>query len=165
MISGGALWVDNGWTTLQSADTPQGCANRQMAEQGARFWVCNAGQGATLGYTRFAGTVVYHSLAFGFVFDGATGVPNSYAWNTTTEESSGGTLRSLGASVDFSISVTDAQGTIGFSPSISLTPFSSSTETPESCVTQALDWLNGGTQTLCTSGSSSESGMRGNTSG
>lgn len=169
MASGGTTWVDHDWSGLASGVTPHGevCADQQVADQGAIFWVCNSGLGATLGYTRFAGTVVYHSEGYSNTFDGPSASLNTYTWNDTWEEfDTGGAIRPLGSTVGFTVRITDAVGTLTVSPVVTLSPFSTGpVVTPRTCVTEELYWLDGGSQTSCTSSTTSETGVRGSTSG
>jgi hypothetical protein len=169
MVSGGITWESEAWTDLAGAagDNGQVCANRQVHEQGSLFWVCNGGLNATVGYTRFAGTVVYHSEGFGHIWDGLTSTATHWTWNNSYEAyGGGGAVRALGPTVQVNLRLVDPSGSFQFNPTIPLAPYARPPgTTPRSCFTESPYWLDGGTQTVCNSGSSSETGVEGSTSG
>ena len=167
--SSGATWEDEDWSGLAATPNADGqpCANAQVSEQGALFWVCSTPEGGTFGFTRFGGTVTYHSWGFSHTFDALTGTPDNYSWNSGyTTSDGGGQTRPLGSALNLSLTITDALGaTITVTPVVTLEPFSGTiSETPRSCVPSSPYWLDGGVMNWCTGSSVTESGIRGTAS-
>ncbi|MBV9109030.1 MAG: hypothetical protein JO306_06465 [Gemmatimonadetes bacterium] len=169
MESGGIAWESEHWLSLDAVADANGnlCVNRQVDEQGALFYVCNGLGGATWSYTRFAGTVTYHSTGYANIFDGVAGTQNNYSWNNGYQEfSGGGQTRSFGPDVTVRVNITDLGGSVSVAPTITLSPFSGTLSvTPRTCSTDSPYWLDGGTQTTCNSGSQTEQGRRGSAQG
>jgi hypothetical protein len=169
MESSGIAWESEHWLSLDAVADVNGnlCANRQVDEQGALFYVCNGLGGATWSYTRFAGTVTYHSTGYANIFDGVAGTQDNYSWNSNYQvHSGGGQTRNFGPDVTVRIGITDLGGSVSVAPTITLSPFSGTLSvTPRTCSTDSPYWLDGGTQTTCTSGSQTEQGRRGSAQG
>jgi hypothetical protein len=169
--SSGVEWQVEHWTALTSATDADGqqCANRQMPEQGAMFFLCNGALGgSSFGYTRFAGRVTYHSHGFSNIFDGLTGTPNNYSWNDSyTVSSSGGLIRPFGEALKLTLSVADGGGAWTLSPTIALSPFTGPEvfTMPRSCAVTSPYWLDGGLLNSCNTASTQDSGSRGTAAG
>jgi hypothetical protein len=170
MTTGQTLWEEEHWTALVATvdGTGRTCVNRQMPEQGAMFYVCS-GNGGSFGYSRYAGTVTYHSVGYSNVFDGTTGQQSVYTWNNeyeTRDASSGGQVKPIAGGVTMGLTITDAQGALTFTPSLSFTAFSNAlSDTPRACTVDTPSWLDGGSMTTCNSASSWETGFRAAASG
>ncbi|HSU14324.1 hypothetical protein [Longimicrobium sp.] len=171
VASSGVEWQVEHWNDVASAldANGQACASRQMPEQGAVLFVCNAAQGgATFGYTRFAGTVTYHSQGFSNTFDGLTGTPNVYAWNDGyTLSSSGGQMRPFGGEVKLTLNVHDDAGGWELTPTVALSPFSDAAVVvqPRTCTLSSPYWLDGGTLNSCNTVTTQDTGTRGTAAG
>jgi len=171
MASSGIEWQLEHWTAVASATDANGqqCANRQMPEQGAMFFLCNGTLGgSSFGYTRFAGTVTYHSHGFSNTFDGLSGTPNNYSWNDGyTLSSSGGQIRPFGGVVTLTLSVVDAGGAWTLSPTVALSPFTDPAvvTTPRTCEVTSPYWLDGGSLNSCSTVTTQTSGSRGTAAG
>ncbi|HEY0014797.1 MAG TPA: hypothetical protein VGC13_00705 [Longimicrobium sp.] len=159
-----AVWSDAGawhapvWTGV-TAGAPdaqgQSCTDQLVVEQGAHFYVCSTGsgvQGSTaFGYTRFAGTVTYHSVVFGRQWDQVNGQETLWGWNNVSETyGGGGQMRQLGTAVSVHLEITDAVGTIPVNATVPLSPFDSTvTLAPYACRNLFPYWLDGGLQRIC----------------
>jgi hypothetical protein len=170
VTSGGVTWQENTWLLVASALDNQGrpCASIDISAHGAMFFVCNlSGGGSAWGYERFAGRVTYHSTGFSKTFDVRDGYDNYYTWNDgyTTSES-GGRMRDFNGGVTLNVRITDAGGPVTFTPVIPQVEFSNPLgTTPRTCGDTTPYWLEGGVLNTCTSGSASEFGTRGETTG
>lgn len=170
--SAGGAWHTEAWTALAGTPDAQGrlCNSRTVSEQGAIFFLCTTGSGATgattFGYTRFAGTVTYRAAGFIRTFDAGAG-PGMVTWNDGyTTYNGGGQIRPWGNDVTVRIRVTDAQGTFGVEPVIPLAPFERVLgTTPRTCELIYHYWLEGGAQETCTDGDVRETGRRGAVTG
>jgi hypothetical protein len=171
MVSSGIEWQAEHWTAVTAAADAEGqeCANRQMPEQGAMFFLCNGTLGgATFGYTRFAGTVTYHSHGFSNTFDGLTGTPNNYSWNDGyLQSASGGQIRPFGGEVRLRLNVSEAGGGWLLSPTVALSPFSDAAVVaqPRTCTVTTPYWLDGGSLNSCTTVTTQDTGARGTAAG
>ncbi|HET7462580.1 MAG TPA: hypothetical protein VFJ82_15105 [Longimicrobium sp.] len=166
----GSRWQDESWIGVVATTDAQGrqCVSRDIAEQGALFFLCNGLQGgATWGYQRFAGNVTYHSQGYSNQFDGLTGQQSVYTWNDGyTTYAGGGQVKDLGSQVRMQLTVTDAAGSVVLTPVVPLTSFSGNlSATAPDCVVTTSYELAGGSQTMCTSGRVDESGWRGSAGG
>jgi hypothetical protein len=165
-------WEVEHWDALASTvdGAGQACTNQQMPDQGAIFFICNTvlGNSATFGYSRFAGSVTYHSEGFSNTFDGVTGTPDNYTWNDTYPLStSGGQIRPFGSQVKITLQVRDAIGTWGVAPVVNLSTYSlpSVVTLPRTCEVSSPYWLNGGSMNSCNTGSTREFGSTGTATG
>jgi len=170
VASTGTTWEDESWSALAAALDGQGrsCATVDLPLHGAMFFVCNGLQGgASWGYQRFAGRVTYHSTGFSKTFDVRDNYDNAYTWNDgyTTSES-GGRMRDFSGGVSLTLRIADGAGSFSFAPVITQTPFSNALgSTARTCADTSPYWLEGGVLNTCTSGSVSESGIRGTVTG
>lgn len=146
------------WSGLQAAAPTadgQSCASQLVPNQGGHFTLCSTGTGldgsTAFGYTRFAGTVTYHSRGFSRTWDALTGTETYWTWNDNPETyAGGGQMRNLGTSVGIQLAVTDGAGEFLVNAAVPLRPFDEMlSEIPYACATEALYWLLGGTQTVC----------------
>jgi hypothetical protein len=149
----------------------QSCVNQMVPEQGGHFTLCSTGIGATgsttFGYTRFAGTVTYHSRGFSRTWDGVAGTENYWTWNENpTTYAGGGQMRSLGTSVGIQISVGDGFGSFTINAAMPLTSFDNLlSEEPYTCRDESPYWLDGGVQTICEGFTERETGVTGHAAG
>ena len=158
------VWSDAGhwhagtWSGVAAgAPDAQGrsCTDQLVAEQGAHFYLCSTGSGATgsttFGYTRFAGTVTYHSVVFGRMWDEVASQETLWSWNNVSETySGGGQMRLLGTAVNVRMEITDAVGAIPVNASVPLSSFdSTATLAPYTCRELLPYWLLGGVQRIC----------------
>jgi hypothetical protein len=165
-------WEVEHWTSLPSIPDASGqaCTNQQMPDEGAMFYLCNnlLGAGATFGYSRFAGSVTYHSHGFSNTFDGPTATSDNYTWNDTYPLSvSGGQIRPFGSQVKLTLTVRDAVGTWNVAPVVNMTPYSTpvTITLPRTCAVSSPYWLDGGSLNECNTHSTQEFGSRGTTTG
>jgi hypothetical protein len=148
-----ATW--NGLAAQAPTAGGQTCTGQLVPEQGGHFILCSTGtgsQGSTaFSYTRFAGTVTYHSRGFSRTWDAVTATETYWTWNDNPETyTGGGQMRNWGTSVGIQLSVTDGVGTFSVNAAVPLTSFDTLlSEIPYACTTEALWWLLGGTQTVC----------------
>lgn len=163
------VWHAESWDDVAGAPEVGGatCVRREMPEQGSMFHLCTTGASTSFGYTRFAGTATYRANGFVRQFWVATGEGGNDGWNDEyTTYSAGGQVRPWGAVLPVSIRVTDAQGTFGVSPVISLQPFDRViSSTPRACELIYHYWLDGNAQEQCTSAETRESGFSGQVTG
>ncbi|HEX2203038.1 MAG TPA: hypothetical protein VHG91_07060 [Longimicrobium sp.] len=171
MESGGTVWQESAWALVGGVFDPATgltCATQPVLSPGSMFHLCSSATATTFGYTRFAGTVTYHSDGFARQWDGAGARTNNYEWNDTwtTHVTGSGHMRQWGADVRVRIEVTDADGTFGGTPVMTLQPFEEIlSTTPRSCTLEYHYWLEGNAQETCTSGSAREFGRRGDAEG
>jgi hypothetical protein len=168
-------WHSAQWSGLAAALpdlSGQSCVNQLVPEHGAHFYLCSSGIGYTgstaFGYTRFAGTVTYHSRAFHRQWDAIPAVETTYSWNNVSETyAGGGQMRPLGSEVTFSVTVTDLIGSIPVSGTVPLTSFDEGTVTlaPYTCKDEMPYWLYGGVKTVCEGASRRTFGWSGEISG
>jgi hypothetical protein len=146
------------WSNLQPAATTaqgQSCASEQIPNQGGLLTLCSTGTGdagsTTFGYTRFAGTVTYHSRGFSRTWDAVAGTETYWTWNDNPEYyAGGGQMRPLGTSVAIQLEIADGVHDYSVNAAVPLQPFDTLlNEIPYTCVTDAPYWLYGGTQTVC----------------
>lgn len=151
-------FLNTTWTGLAAQPTTasgQTCTGQLVPEQGGHFTLCSAGTGydgsTTFSYTRFAGTVTYHSRGFSRTWDAVTSTETFWTWNDNPETyAGGGQMRNLGTTVGLQLAVTDNLGEWDVDAAIPLTSFDTLlSEVPYACKTEALWWLLGGTQTVC----------------
>ncbi|HEX2207429.1 MAG TPA: hypothetical protein VHG93_07085 [Longimicrobium sp.] len=157
LASGAGVWHSGSWSGLVAVPdlSGQSCVNQLAPEHGAHFYLCSTGIGlggsTAFGYTRFAGTVTWHSRAFHRQWDAASGTESTYSWNNESEYyNSGGQMRPLGSALSFELRVTDVLGTIPVSGTVPLTWFDSTTPlVPYTCQDDSPYWLDGGVKTVC----------------
>lgn len=149
----------------------QSCVSELVPEQGGQFTLCSTGTGytgsTTFGYTRFAGTVTYHSRGFNRVWDNLTGTETYWTWNDDPETyAGGGQMRQLGTSVGISLAITDNVGAYNVNAAVPLTSFSQLlSEVPYTCAQESPWWLEGGVQTVCEGRTERASGWSGSAAG
>lgn len=162
------------WSGLAPAGTDaqgQQCVSRMIAEQGGLFTLCSTGTGfegsTVFSYTRFAGTVTYHSRGFSRTWDNVAGTETYWTWNDNPETyAGGGQMRQLGTQVGILLAVTDGTGSFDIDAAVPLTSFSRMlSEVPYTCRPEALWWLNGGVQTVCEGRTEREFGWSGSAAG
>lgn len=146
------------WTGL-TAGAPdaggQACLSQSLVAQGGIFTLCSTGTGpsgtTTFGYTRFAGTVTYHSIGFVRQWDNVAGTETYWAWNDVSETyAGGGQMRQLGTAVGLHLTITDLLGSYEVNATVPLQSFSEQlSEVPYTCREDAWWWLEGGVETTC----------------
>lgn len=151
-------WHAGAWSGLAGLPDLNGqtCVNQLAPEHGAHFYLCSTGAGfsgsTAFGYTRFAGTVTWHSRAFHRQWDAVAGQETTYSWNNVSETyAGGGQLRPLGTAVTFSLTVTDLVGSIPVGGTVPVASFDEGTVTlaPYTCRDEMPYWLYGGVKTVC----------------
>lgn len=174
VASNAGVWHSAQWTGLVAVPdlSGQSCVNQLSPENGAHFYLCSSGIGYTgstaFGYTRFAGTVTYHSRAFHRQWDAVAGVETTFSWNNVDETyNGGGQMRPLGTAVSFDITVTDLVGSIPVSGTVPLAAFDEGIVTlvPYTCKDEMPYWLYGGVKTVCEGASRRTFGWSGEVSG
>jgi hypothetical protein len=174
LSSSAGPWHSATWSGLAAALpdlSGQSCVNQLAPEHGAHFYLCSTGIGFTgstaFGYTRFAGTVTYHSRVFHRQWDAVAAVETTFSWNTVDETyTGGGQMRPLGSGVTFQVSVTDGVGTIPVSGTVPLASFDSTvTLAPYVCHDEMPYWLYGGVKTVCEGATQRTYGWTGQISG
>lgn len=162
------------WTGVAAAAPNaqgQSCASEMIVDQGAQFTLCSRGVGSsgstTFGYTRFAGTVTYHSRGFSRTWDNVAATETYWTWNDSPETyAGGGQMRQLGTRVTLQLSVTDGVGPFQVNAAVPLTSFERLlSEVPYTCTEEALWWLEGGVQKVCEGRTERESGWSGSAAG
>ncbi|HEX8394680.1 MAG TPA: hypothetical protein VF665_20205 [Longimicrobium sp.] len=167
--SGGSLWQANDWTGLEAAADGSGrlCADQMIADQGGHLYVCSTGAGlqgsTTFGYTRFSGTVTYHSVGFLRRWDNVAGQETYWSWNDGYEtQAGGGQHRTVGSDIAVRLRFSDAVGDFSAEPVFAVSAFDRIvSETPRTCVQDSPYWLYGGVRTECRSGQVREFGWQG----
>jgi hypothetical protein len=174
VASDAGVWHSAQWSGLVALPNLSGqmCVNQLSPENGAHFYLCSSGIGSTgttaFGYTRFAGTVTYHSRAFHRQWDAVAGQETTFSWNNVDETyNGGGQMRPLGTAVSFNITVTDLVGNIPVSGTVPLTAFDEGTVTlaPYTCKDEMPYWLYGGVKTVCEGASVRTFGWSGQATG
>lgn len=133
----------------------QSCASQLVPVEGGHFTLCSTGTGSTgsttFGYTRFAGTVTYHSRGFGRLWDNVAGTETYWTWNDSPETyAGGGQMRQLGTAVGIRLAITDLLGSYEVNATVPLQSFSEMlSEVPYTCRQDAWYWLEGGVETTC----------------
>ncbi|HLM66320.1 MAG TPA: hypothetical protein VK358_02280, partial [Longimicrobium sp.] len=133
----------------------QSCVSQSIVNQGGLFTLCSTGTGfdgsTTFGYTRFAGTVTYHSRGFSRTWDNVAGTETYWTWNDSPETyAGGGQMRQLGTSAGIALAITDGVGAYEIDAAVPLTAFDQMlSEVPYTCRQEPWWWLNGGVQTVC----------------
>jgi hypothetical protein len=132
------------------------CANQLIPEQGAHLYVCSTGSGATgttaFGYTRFAGTITYHSVVFAREWDEINGGETVWGWNNQSDDYTGGGQRKpLGTAVSIRVDVTDGVGSMPVNATMPLRAFQEETVAvvPYTCREERMYWIWGGFKTVC----------------
>lgn len=149
----------------------QACLSQSLVAQGGIFTLCSTGSGTagstTFGYTRFAGTVTYHSRGFVRQWDNLTGTETGWSWNDAPEYyNGGGQMRQLGTSVGITLDVTDGTGTYDVNATVPLSTFDRLlSEIPYTCRVDAWWWLEGGAETTCEGTTEREIGWSGTAAG
>jgi hypothetical protein len=149
----------------------QSCVGQIIVEQGGQFTLCSTGTGfegsTTFGYTRFAGTVTYHSWGFSRTWDNVAGTETYWTWNDHPETyAGGGQMRRLGTSVGIQVGITDGAGAYEVNATVPLTAFDRMlSEVPYTCRDEPWWWLNGGVQTVCEGRTEREFGWSGSAAG
>ena len=151
-------FLNEGWTGL-AAGLPdaagQTCVSQMVPQQGGHFTLCSTGAGAqgstTFGYTRFGGTVTYHSRGFSRTWDAVAGTETYWTWNDNPETyASGGQKRDLGTAVAIHLGVTDGFDEFTVDATVRLDSFDIMlSEIPYTCREESPYWLDGGVQTIC----------------
>jgi hypothetical protein len=165
---------DESWTGL-TAGAPdasgQACLSQSLVAQGGIFTLCSTGSGrdgrTTFGYTRFAGTVTYHSRGFVRQWDNLTGTETGWSWNDSPEYySGGGQMRQLGTSVGIALGIVDGVGDYEVNATVPLSTFDRLlSEIPYTCRVDAWWWLEGGAETTCEGRTEREIGWSGSAEG
>jgi hypothetical protein len=172
--SSAGAWHSAVWSGLAAAAPDaqgQSCVDRLVPEQGAHFYLCSTGSGfqgtTAFGYTRFAGTVTYHSRVFGRLWDNVLGQETLWSWNNVSETySGGGQMRPLGTSVSAQLQLTDGVGPVNVNANVPLSSFdSTATLVPYTCRELFPYWLLGGVQTICEGSTERTFGWSGEASG
>jgi hypothetical protein len=163
-------WQTASWSGVADATLDgegRSCVNRMVPEHGGHFHLCTLDGTTTYGYTRFAGTVTYHSIGFVRTWDGLTGEQTYWSWNEGAEiYSSGGQLRPLGSAVTMEVEIVDGAGTLGATATVPVAAFEEPpTGTPYACRDESPWWLEGGVMTTCESSTGHVFGWRGEVSG
>ncbi|HEX2080173.1 MAG TPA: hypothetical protein VHG08_20900 [Longimicrobium sp.] len=167
-------WHSAVWSGLAAAAPDaqgQSCVDQLIPEHGAHFYLCSTGtgfQGTTaFGYTRFAGTVTYHSIAFGRLWDNVLGQETLWSWNNVSETyAGGGQLRPLGTAVSARLQLTDGVAPVTVNANVPLSSFDSTvTLVPYACRELLPYWLLGGVQTICEGSTERTFGWSGEASG
>jgi hypothetical protein len=163
-------WQTAAWSGVADATVDaagRSCVNRMVPEHGGHFHLCTVDGTTTYGYTRFAGTVTYHSIGFVRTWDGLTGETTYWSWNEVAETySSGGQHRPLGTAVTLELEIVDGLGTMGATATVPVAYFEEpATGTPYTCRDESPWWLEGGVMTTCESDSGRVFGWRGEVSG
>jgi hypothetical protein len=170
---GGTLQSES-WSSLAPGAPDaagQTCVSQSLVAQGGLFTLCSTGTGfdgsTTFGYTRFAGTVTYHSRGFVRQWDNLTGTETGWSWNDVAETyAGGGQLRQLGTSVGIALDVTDGVGSYEVNATVPLTSFSRLlSEVPYTCREDAWWWLEGGSERTCEGRTEREFGWSGSAAG
>lgn len=149
----------------------QTCADQLIPDNGGHFTLCSTGTGfsgsTTFGYTRFAGTVTYHSRGFSSTWDGIAGTLTYWTWNDNpTYFAAGGQMRDLGTSVGIQLGISDLVGSYSVSATVGITQFDNMlSEIPYACREESPWWLDGGVQTICEGRTEREFGWSGEASG
>lgn len=149
----------------------QACLSQSLVAQGGIFTLCSTGSGAdgrtTFGYTRFAGTVTYHSRGFVRQWDALTGTETGWSWNDSPEYySGGGQMRRLGTSVGIALGIVDGAGDYEVNATVPLSSFDRLlSEVPYTCRVDAWWWLEGGAETTCEGRTEREVGWSGTATG
>jgi hypothetical protein len=171
LASTAAEWQSAEWSEFGdpvTGDDGRSCSNRLVPEHGGHFHLCTLAGTTWWGYTRFAGTVTYHSRGFWRAWDASTGIEHdSWSWNESSEShAGGGQLRPFGTAVSLLVEIDDGAGRLGASVTVPVTPF----EDPggghdEACREETPYWLDGGVLTTCESRRRSVHGVRGSADG
>jgi hypothetical protein len=149
----------------------QSCVGQLIVEQGGHFTLCSSGTGfdgsTNFGYTRFAGTVTYHSWGFSRTWDNVAGTETYWTWNEQPETyAGGGQMRRLGTSVGIHVGITDVVGAYEVNATVPLTAFDRMlSEVPYTCREEIWWWLEGGVQTICEGRTEREFGWSGSAAG
>lgn len=133
----------------------QSCVSQSIVDNGGLFTLCSTGVGfsgsTAFSYTRFAGTVTYHSRGFSRTWDNVAGTETYWSWNDNPETyAGGGQLRQLGTSVGIRLAITDLLGAYEVNATVPLSSFDEMlSEVPYTCRDEPWWWLDGGVQTVC----------------
>lgn len=174
VASDAGVWHSAEWTGLVAVPNLSGqtCVDQLSPADGSHFYLCSSGAGVSgttsFGYTRFAGTVTYHSRAFHRQWDAVAGTETTFSWNNVDETyNGGGQMRPLGSAVSFNITVRDLVGSIPVSGTVPLTSFDEGSVTlaPYTCKDEMPYWLYGGVKTVCEGASSRTYGWSGQANG
>lgn len=143
------------------------CVNRMVPEHGAHFHLCTDGASTVYGYTRFGGTVTYHSRGFAHTWDGVTGAETYYSWNDVYETyREGGQIRPIGTAVTIALEIEDGTGTMGATATVPVAAFEEpETGTPYTCREESPYWVEGGILRTCEGSSERVFGWRGEVKG
>lgn len=165
--SAGVMWHEEDLTDALPTLDGDGrlCISRDLADA-AIFYLCSTGTGyagaMTMGYTRFAGSVTYHSDGFARTWDGIVSSESYYSWNDTYTETQSGHVRDLGTGVRFRFAFEDGEHDFGLDRFVSISPI---TETVTGGATRCTDsspyWLDGGNLRECWWEEARVSGMHG----
>jgi hypothetical protein len=160
-----AAWSAVGDATTDGAGTS--CVHRWVPEHGGHFYLCTTGATTTYAYTRFAGTVTYHSRGSIRTWEGVSSQATYWSWNDEYQtHAGGGQLRPLGEAVTIDLTIEDGQGRLGANVTVPVTRFEEpATGTPYTCRDEQPWWLDGGTMTTCESTTERVYGWRGEVTG
>lgn len=163
-------WQTAAWSDLTDVSVDaagRACVDRWVPEHGGHFHLCTLDGRTTYGYTRFAGTVTYHSRGFIRTWEALPGADTYWSWNDVYETyGGGGQLRPLGTAVTVSLEIEDGAGGLGASVTIPLAAFEApATVNPYTCREESPYWLDGGVMTTCEESSERVFGWRGQVTG
>lgn len=167
--SGGQVWQTTEWGTLNATTDAAGraCTDQLITEQGGHLYLCSTGAGGTgattFGYTRFTGTVTYHSWGFSRAWDNVAAQETYWTWNDEYETyNTGGQHRPVAGNISVELRFTDAVGEFSVNPVIPVSAFDRIVSSvPRTCVNDSPYWLNGGLRTECRSSEVREYGWSG----
>jgi hypothetical protein len=153
--SAGVTWHEEDLTDALPTLDDQGrmCVSRDLADA-AIFYLCSSGAGfsgsTTLGYTRFAGSVTYHSDGFARTWDGIVSSESYYSWNDTYTETQSGHIRDLGTGVHFRFAFVDGLHDFGLDRTVAIAPIAETVTGGETrCTDSSPYWLDGGNLREC----------------
>lgn len=163
-------WQTASWSGVDDVVTDadgRACVNRFVPEHGGHFHLCTLDGTTAYGYTRFSGTVTYHSRGSIREWGGPAGTETLWTWNEEAETySTGGQHRPLGTAVTMTLEIDDAAGSLGASAVVPITALEGSSEGGERvCREESPWWLEGGVMTTCESRSARVFGWRGEVKG
>jgi hypothetical protein len=169
------VFQSSAWSGLVAAAPDaagQTCVSQLAPEHGGHFTLCSTGSGyqgsTTFGYTRFGGTVTYHSRGFNRIWDTVVGTETYWSWNQNyTTYASGAQVRNLGTSVGIQMSVADGVGEWSIDAAVPLASFSEPVvqTAPYLCRDESPYWLLGGVQTICQGSTAHTFGWSGEAAG
>ena len=171
--SDAAAWQSDAFSGLAGTTDASGasCADQWIAAHGGHLTLCSTGTGASgttvFGYTRFAGTVTYHSDGFSRRWDNVAGQETYWTWNDTWEtQNGGGQAKPVGTALTLRLRVTDGAGAWTVDATAPLSAYDETTTVqPYTCTIESPYWLEGGELEQCRSHVERIRGARGEASG